>query len=305
MIGIVSLNMSLDRIYMVDSFDKGEVSRVQTVINMAGGKGTHVANICHELGAPYVLTGFIAGTTGQKIQLLLDKDQMNYDFIEVPGDTRSCLNIISKDDGSQTEFLESGLYISAEDLAKFMEAYAKLCTKCKVIVISGSGYKNMPVDFYGQLCQLAKQHGCMVIVDASGQTLVEALPYLPTVIKPNKDEVKVFSTGEDNRSIIESLLSQGIVLPIISQGAKGAIAGYEGKVYSVQNPKVEAVNCVGSGDAFIGGLAVGLHDNLSIIDTLKLACACGTANALQLESGRIAKADVEELLARTIVEELV
>lgn len=296
MIGIVSLNMSLDKIYLVDSFLKGEVTRVKETIDMAGGKGTHVANICSELSIPAKLIGFIAGHTGEKVQTLLRNNNIDFDFVKTEGDTRTCLNIISADDNTQTEFLESGLYVTDEELEEFLVKYEDLCNEAKVIVISGSGYKNMPKDFYGRLCKIAKGKNRIVIVDASGDNLLEAIKEKPYAIKPNKDEVKVLSSSDEPKKIIKDLLKKGIKMPILSRGAKGAIIGYEDKIYKIENPQVEAINCVGSGDAFIGGLAVGLYLNTSPEEIFSLACACGTANTLQLESGKIDKKDVDRLL---------
>lgn len=304
MIGIVNLNMSLDKIYMVDDFEKGEVTRVKQLIDMAGGKGTHVANICQELGIPYKLIGFLAGPTGEKVKGLLDRDGMHYEFTEVSGDTRICLNIISETDGTQTEFLESGVSVTEEELASFVQSFERLAEESRVIVISGSGYKGMEPAFYGKLCLIAKEKGAEVIIDASGQNLLQSLDSKPTVIKPNKDEVKVLSETGDHTALIQELLAKGISLPIISQGAKGALAGFAGAVYQVTNPPVEAINCVGSGDSFIGGIAIGIHEGYPIEKTLALGCACGTANTLQLESGRVDKEDVNRILQEVRVEKL-
>ena len=83
-----------------------------------------------------------------------------------------------------------------------------------------------------------------------------------------------------------------------------SVAGYEGQLYRVTVPKIEALNPVGSGDSYVAGIAVGLSRGLAIEDTLKLAAACGTANALEPESGFVKKTVVEELIARIQVERL-
>lgn len=301
MIGIVNLNMSLDKIYRVKTFEKGEVTRVDGVIDMAGGKGTHVANVCQELNIPYLLTGFIGGATGQKVTKLLDTENMQYKFIEVNDDTRICLNIIDDMDKSQTEFLEKGPSVTSEQLDEFLKIYDTLCQQSKVIVISGSGYRDMPTSFYGELCTRAKLNSCEVIVDASGENLVKVLESAPTAIKPNKDEVKVLLQDDNEIDLLKNLQAKGIKIPIISRGSKGAMAAHEDKIYEIKNPQVNAVNSVGSGDAFIAGLAIGLHENYSVEETLKLACACGTANALQLRSGYVDKTDVDRIKQETTI----
>ena len=54
MILVLNLNASVDRRYMLDTFEKGEVMRARSVENTAGGKGLHVANVLHALGADAV-----------------------------------------------------------------------------------------------------------------------------------------------------------------------------------------------------------------------------------------------------------
>jgi fructose-1-phosphate kinase PfkB-like protein/tetratricopeptide (TPR) repeat protein len=58
---------------------------------------------------------------------------------------------------------------------------------------------------------------------------------------------------------------------------------------------------VGSGDAFVGGLAVGLSRALSADDTLRLAAACGAANARTAEPGWFDAHDVTALLREVVV----
>ena len=48
-------NQASDYRYMLESFEKGEVMRARSVENTAGGKGLHVANVLHALGANAVV----------------------------------------------------------------------------------------------------------------------------------------------------------------------------------------------------------------------------------------------------------
>ena len=103
---------------------------------------------------------------------------------------------------------------------------------------------------------------------------------------------------------VRSFMQAGIGLAVVSRGAAGSIAGFGGKIYKVQVPKIQAVNPVGSGDSYVAGTAVALQRGLNIIDTLKLAAACGTANAMEAESGFVQKQTVESLLDQIKVEEI-
>ncbi|RPJ46153.1 MAG: 1-phosphofructokinase family hexose kinase, partial [Chloroflexi bacterium] len=91
----------------------------------------------------------------------------------------------------------------------------------------------------------------------------------------------------------------------ITLGAAGAIAteGAAGaqRMWLAQAPRIEAVSAVGSGDAFLAGLAVRLLAKQPFEEALRLAIAAGSANALRLGAGRLNAADVERLLAQVQV----
>ena len=85
---------------------------------------------------------------------------------------------------------------------------------------------------------------------------------------------------------------------------RGAVA-VEGKhLWLAQAPRIEAVSAVGSGDAFLAGLACGILSGQPFPESLRLAVAAGSANALQLGAGRLNLADVERLRAQVLLREV-
>ena len=82
---------------------------------------------------------------------------------------------------------------------------------------------------------------------------------------------------------------------------KSSIAGYKGRFYKVNVPKITAVNPVGSGDSYVGGVAVALERGYGIEDILRYASACGTANAMEEETGFVRKEVVEDLYKKITV----
>lgn len=90
-------------------------------------------------------------------------------------------------------------------------------------------------------------------------------------------------------------------LVAISLGAEGSIIGYKGGYYKVTVPKINAINPVGSGDSYVAGVAIGLERGYDIEYILRLASACGTANALEEETGSVKLDVVQELLDRVTI----
>lgn len=193
MILTVTLNPAVDKTYTVGTLMLGQVNRMQTVTNIAGGKGINVAKILRQYGYEVMTAGFLGGYTGQFIESCMQKLQAQCCFTKVAGETRSSINVVAED-GYVTEILEPGPVISQQELSVFAEDYRKAVQECELVVISGSVAKGLPADIYAQLVDIAKQAGKRTILDTSGDALrygIEALPYM---IKPNQKELE-YLTG--------------------------------------------------------------------------------------------------------------
>ena len=308
MILVINLNASVDKRYQLTELTKGEVMRAVSVDNTPGGKGLHVANVATILGEDTLATGLLGGKSGEFIAERLADYGINGDFVSVAGETRSCIAILTAD-GAQTEILEPGPLVSAAELDVFRQKYTELLARADVVVASGSVPQGVPADFYGMLIREAKASGKRFLLDTSGDLLWKGLAAQPYFIKPNKDEIQALcgrqvSTEADLIREVEGFLVDGIGLAVVSLGAQGSIAGASGHIYRVTVPTIDCQNPVGSGDAYVAGAAVGLARNLPIEDVLRLGAACGTANAMEEESGFVRREVVEDLLPRIQIERI-
>lgn len=299
MILVVNLNASVDKRYKISEVTKGSVMRASHVDNTPGGKGIHVANVVTILKEDCIATGFLGGKTGEFIEEKLNEYNIRQDFVKIQGDTRECIAIIT-DDLTQTEILEPGPEVKISEQDEFIKKYTELIKDSDIIVASGSLPRNIPKDFYGKLIKMANDLGKKFLLDTSGDLLKEGIKAKPFFIKPNKDEIEALTgrkieSVEDAIAEIKEFHKQGIELVVISLGSDGSVAGYNNKFYKVNVPKVNAVNPVGSGDSYVGGIAVALQRGYNIEDMLKYASACGTANALEEETGFVNKNTVEDL----------
>ena len=116
--------------------------------------------------------------------------------------------------------------------------------------------------------------------------------------KPNDRELCALLGAErtQNPEEIASLAKQLTAFDslLVSMGAAGGVyVTKEGAVYS-PGAKVEAVSTVGSGDACLAGAVYAMAHGYSIEETLRLAMACGAANAKREETGVASR---EEALA--------
>ena len=308
MILVVNLNASVDKRYEIEDLERGKVMRARSVKNTPGGKGLHVANVATILGENCIATGLLGGKSGEFIEDKLKDYGIKQDFIKISGETRECLAFIT-DDLVQTEILEPGSEVTEKEQMKFLDKYIDLLKDTTVVVASGSVPKNVPSNFYRKLIEMANAQEKKFLLDTSGNLLKEGIEAKPYFIKPNRDEIEALTgrrinSVEDSIKEIKEFHNKGIRFVVISLGEEGSIAGYEGKFYKVTFEKVKAVNPVGSGDSYVAGIAVGIERGYSIEDTLKLASACGTANAMEKETGFVNKSVVEELMKKVKVTEI-
>lgn len=308
MILVVNLNASLDKRYELADLEKGAVTRARSVENTPGGKGLHVANVATLLGEDCVATGFLGGKTGEFIRAQLDQRQIRHDFITIAGETRSCLAILT-DDGAQTEILEPGPAVTPDEWADFLQKYETLLLKADNVVLSGSVPQALSTDVYARLISAAKARGRKAFLDTSGALLEAGIEAKPHFIKPNRDEIEALTgrklrTPADAVREVRAFLDRGIAIAAISLGAEGSIVGCKESVYRVTPPRVHAVNPVGSGDAYVAGMAIADARGFGVEEAIAFAAACGTANAMERESGSVRGATVEEILSNTRVEKL-
>lgn len=305
----VTMNPAVDRFYDVNEFTVDNVFRPKEMIATAGGKGLNVARVAKLLGEFVMASGLIGGSNGKFIDKRIKEEGIESQFVKIKGETRICINITDKKNTTSTEVLENGPTISPEELEIFLEHYEKLLDKCNVITASGSLPKGVPNNFYQSLIRLAQKKGKKFILDTSGEPFVEGIKAAPYMIKPNEEEVKKLLDKEiknitDYVEILFDFKNQGIELPIITLGKNGCITIIDNKIYHFKNPKVEVINTVGSGDAFIAGCAVALNAGEGIINVVKKGMACGITNTQFSKTGFISKKLFDKFLEQIQLEKI-
>ena len=301
MILTVTLNAAIDKRYVVEGFRTGEVNRVKECTYVPGGKGLNVSKPASIYGAEVVATGFAGGHAGAYIEDALKPFGIRSAFYHVDAESRSCINIWDEVNQVQTEFLEPGFTLTEEDFAGFEAKFRQLVQEAKVVAMSGSVPKGLDGTAYQRLVKIVKDAGIPVILDTSGKLLEKGIEAIPTMIKPNIDEIRML-TGkrcDDISEIIEAaraIHERGVKIVAVSLGADGSLAVGDDGIFRARVPKIDAVNTVGCGDSMIAGFALGLSKGLPLEETLRLASAISAAAAMREETGFFVMEDMEKLL---------
>lgn len=152
--------------------------------------------------------------------------------------------------------------------------------------------------------RLAKAHGRITILNpAPLQPVPEDLFAGVDYLTPNETEAEYYTGvavngADDARRAAQALISKGARRVVITLGKRGAFF-YDGESeIQVPSAKVTAIDTVGAGDAFNGGLAVALSEGLPIERALQFAsCVAGLSVTRKgAASSMPTRAEVDALL---------
>lgn len=309
MILTVTLNAAIDKRYVVDSFQEGEVNRVTQCTYTPGGKGLNVSKPAAIAGAGVTATGFVGGHAGNYIVDSLKEYGIISEFYHMKEESRSCINIWDEAKRKQTEFLEPGFTVGEADFEQFLEKFSLLLEGADVVAMSGSVPRGLDGSAYQRLTALAKEKGKKVILDTSGRLLADGISAKPTMVKPNIDEIRLLTgkhcdTREELLDAAVKIHREGVEAVVISLGAEGSLLVCEEGIFQAVVPKINAVNTVGCGDAMIAGFALGFEKGMSLPETLRLASAISASAALREETGFFVKEDMERILPEVQIKKL-
>jgi len=111
--------------------------------------------------------------------------------------------------------------------------------------------------------------------------IVEQLIKKTDIVKMNEEELLIFGHWYNKDKLVEKSLIKWFALQYdlqivcVTKGNKGAILYYNGKFYEHRGFKIDTVDSVGAGDAFLAGLIASLIGNRSPAEALEFACATG------------------------------
>jgi ribokinase len=139
----------------------------------------------------------------------------------------------------------------------------------------------IPLETVIYSANLAREKKLRILLNpAPARTLPDELLMTVDYIVPNETELGLL-TGKpvNNLGSIEeacrSLVARGAQNIIVTLGANGALIVNKNRAKHIPAYEVKVVDTTAAGDAFVGGLAVGLLNGKSLEDAVQYACACG------------------------------
>ena len=218
-------------------------------------------------------------------------------MVPVKSETRICQTLLTPD--ATTELVEEAGPLSAAEVKNVARAFAAEAVKAKLVVLTGTMPSGCGDSFYARLVDEAKRFGVRVLIDAQEAQLLNAIKRRPFLVKINRDELAAAThvKADGRSSALRKLMRNGPRWVVISDGAKTVhVSESPGeRVASFKPPRVAAKNPIGSGDAMMAGIAVGLTRGLSMLNAVRFGLACGAANTMTAEPGYVRLSDVRRL----------
>ena len=220
-----------------------------------------------------------------------DDDGIKNDFPELnSGFTR--INVKVKF-GKELDINANGPEITADKIKELFLKLKKL-NDVDYLVLAGSVPASLPDDLYSKILEELSGKNINIVVDTTGNQLLNVLKYKPFLIKPNHHELgEIFGQEMDTTEKIteyaKKLQDMGAVNVLVSRGGDGAVlVDGNGTVHPAAAVEGTLVNSVGCGDSMVAGFIAGYITNKSYTEALKLSVASSAATAFSKE---LAKAD--------------
>lgn len=296
MVYTVTFNPAIDYIVHTDTLSPGCVNRSLSEDIQFGGKGINVSVVLSELGIKSKALGFVAGFTGDAIENGIQKKGVKTDFVHLKdGFTR--INVKIKSD-EETELNGQGPKIDLDAIESLYEKLGNI-KDGDTLVLAGSIPNSLPSDIYENILARLSEKNVKMVVDATGDLLLNVLKYKPFLIKPNNYELGemfgvTINSKEDVITYAKKLKDMGAKNVLVSMAGDGAVLIDEhDKVHTCGVCKGKVKNSVGAGDSMVAGFIAGSKSG-DYEYALKLGTATGGATAFS--DGLAKKEEIFELL---------
>jgi len=164
MIYTVTLNPAIDRELTVPLIEFDEVLRATESRIDYGGKGFNVSRMLTALGAQTVALAFGGGRAGVVLREGLEGLGIGTDFVEISGETRTNVSIVTRDRGHYVKVNEPGPTIAEDERAALAAQVRARARGGDWWVLAGSLPPGVAPAFYADLIHDIQAAGARVLL---------------------------------------------------------------------------------------------------------------------------------------------
>lgn len=277
----LTLNPSLDKSASFSGLIPEQKIRCESPRYDAGGGGINVSKAIARLGGKSICVFTSGGSTGERLQKLIQFEDIESKSIPTKNWTRENFIGFDKITKAQYRFGFPGTELSEVEKTAILQTIKAL--KTNYLVLSGSLNEGLHPDFYQKTTELAIASGTKVVVDTSGEALKKVLEKGVYLVKPNIGElakligVERLEIGEVAPAARKLIEKGSAEIVVVSLGAQGAILVTETQTEFVKAPNVVRKSTVGAGDSMVGAMVWALSQNKNLKEVVQWGVACGSA----------------------------
>jgi ribokinase len=266
-----------------------------------GGKGANQAVAAARLGARVSMVGRV-GRDGFGEALLenLASDGIDHAFVIQDPESATGVALIVVDDAGQNSIVVASganMRLSPADV----EAAEAAVASADVLLLQ----LESPLETVARAAQVATEHGVPVILNpAPARQLPDTLLALVDVLIPNESETALLSDmpvhdEAQAEAAAAALLGLGVGTVILTLGERGALLAQAGGATHVPAFPVAPVDTTAAGDAFVGGFAVALAEERTLLEAARWGNAAGALATTRIgaQPSLPTRQEVERLLS--------
>lgn len=301
MILSITPNPLLERRLTFKSIKVGGVNRSKSETFYAGGKGINVSRQLNRLGIKNTSLTFLGGQNGKLLRRTLENESIDFLAVNTKSETRYAAVTIDEKQRQLTSYFSPNSEISDKEIDDFIAKMRNAILSSSMVVFAGSCPTHNAEIIFTEGIKLAHENDKPVFIDTYGEHLKNCIELSPFALHNNKKEIEKYfdaelNCEEDYLELLTKLYDKDIKMVFITDGENPVFSSKFDFHYKISPPRVNAINSLGSGDAFVGGIIYGLEQALVYEDFLKLAVALGSLNAEHYDAANVIMSDAEKIV---------
>ncbi|GAA4310550.1 1-phosphofructokinase family hexose kinase [Nibribacter koreensis] len=299
----ITVNPALDKSTRLDKVVPEKKLRCEQPTYEPGGGGINVSRAIKKLGGESCAWYLSGGGSGELLGTLLKEEGVAFRAFPCAHWTRENLMVYETATGQQFRFGMPGPPIADAEWQQLLQALEDLEETPEFVVASGSLSPGVPDDFYAQIAQIAVKKGFKLVVDTSGEALLQSAGQGIYLLKPNLNELAALAGKEKINAREQEELAKQVIeegkseILVVSLGPRGAMLATKDGFEYIVPPTVKTESAVGAGDSMVGGMVLKLTQGWPWSDVVKYGVATGTATSMTPGSELCRMEDVEEIYA--------
>ncbi len=294
----VTLSPVYDVFYKIPSFLPFGENSASEVSRFVGGKGLNVSRALLSYGVESTAVLLLGKENCDGIINEVNSLGLNTISVTCNGYLRENITVLS--DKGETRINSDSFSCGQKELSDILDRISSIAEQSDIIICSGRFPKGLSeAECEGFVASLMKLSSRVALDTASlsGEAIMRLKPWL---IKPNEHEMSsVFGIKVKNEAeavaAAQGLCQLGLSNVMISLGKSGAVYCGELGCAKVTVPSVRVKSTVGAGDSTVGGFVYAYSRKMGLEDSLKTACAFGTAACLTKGTTPPSRSDIDAI----------